>query len=93
MNLVDDRVVDFPLQSRLHQKIPQDFVNHSCPVLQGGLEPCFSHSYPRKKEKSQQAQIHTGCHYFMEISHIFHNYIKILIIKTLSKLKSDTLSE
>ena len=53
MNLDDDGVVDFPPQSRLHQKIPQDFVNHSCPALQEGLEPCFSHSSPRKKEKSQ----------------------------------------
>ena len=53
MNLDDDRVVDFLLQSKLHQKIPQDFVNHSCPALQEGLEPYFSHSSPRKKEKSQ----------------------------------------
>ena len=53
MNLDDDRVVDFLLQSKLHRKIPQDFVNHSCPALQEGLEPCFSHSSPRKKERSQ----------------------------------------
>ena len=51
--LDDDRVDDFLLQSRLHRKIPQDFVNHSCPALQEGLEPYFSHSSPRKKEKSQ----------------------------------------
>ena len=29
------------------QRSPQDSVDHSCPALQGGLEPCFLHSSPK----------------------------------------------